>query len=307
MIRERLVWGLLQLFAALPLRAAQGIGAALGRVVGLFPNPLRRVVEINLRLCFPELGEAERRHLGRRALIEMGKSLTEIGALWLWDAQRVLGLVKGVSGEDAFRATLAEGRGAITAGPHLGAWEMAGFYLSNHYPLTTLYRPPRLIGLGEKVRIARSRGGARLVATNATGVKALYQSLARGEVAAILPDHNPGQGMGAFAPFFGISANTMVLLPRLAANKGGVPVYFVYAERLAQGKGFHIHFVPGDPGIGDPDIVRGCTYLNAGVENCIRRHPAQYQWGYKRFKVREEGEGDLYQPTTSVKLRWWSW
>lgn len=293
-MREQLTWALLRLFSTMPLHVAQEIGAILGKTASLFQNPLRWVIETNLRLCFPELDADERQRLLLSTSIETGKTLAEIGALWLWDSERVLALVKGVSGEDAFRADLAQGQGAITAGPHLGAWEMAGLYLSHHYPITTLYRPPRLAGLDERVRLARGRCGARLVATDSSGVKALYQTLSRGEVVAILPDHNPGRGNGVFVPFFGISANTMVLLPRLAA-KNKTPVYFVYAERLPRGEGFHIHFIPGDSMISDSDPVRGCTYLNAGVERCIRLHPEQYQWSYKRFKIRPEGESDPYQ------------
>ncbi|CAK0765870.1 Kdo2-lipid IVA lauroyltransferase/acyltransferase [Gammaproteobacteria bacterium] len=293
-IRNHLIWIGFRLFAALPQCVVRGLGIILGMVANLFPNPVRRIIEINLRLCFPELQKIERQRLVRRTLIETGKTFTEMGALWTWELPKVLALVKKVSGEDAFQAALAQGRGAITAGPHLGAWEMAGLYLSKHYPVTTLYRPPRLAGLGERVRLARARGGARLVATDIRGVKSLYQSLMQGEVVAILPDHNPGQGMGVFAPFFGISANTMVLLSRLA-NKNNVPVFFVYAERLPRGQGFHIHFVPGDQGINDTDIERSCACLNAGVEECIRRHPEQYQWSYKRFKIRPEGEADLYK------------
>jgi len=219
--------------------------------------------------------------------------MTEIGALWFWKTNRALEKVKGSSGEEDFRASLEEGRGVIVAGPHLGAWEIAGLYLASRYPITILFRPPRLASLGEQVREARSRNGANLVPTDASGVKALHGALASGKVVGILPDHNPGQGKGVFAPFFGIPANTMVLLPRLAA-KYQTPVYFVYAERLRRGKGFHIHFVPGEACIGSFDTTKGCTCLNQGLETCIRRQTEQYQWGYKRFKVRPEGESDFY-------------
>lgn len=162
-----------------------------------------------------------------------------------------------------------------------------------NYPLTTLYRPPRLSELDQHIRRARSRGGANLVATDAAGVKALYQSLAHGAVIAILPDHNPGRGTGIFASFFGIATNTMVLLSRLAL-KYNSPVYFVYAERLPHGAGFHLHFVPGAACISQGNLEISCASLNSGMENCIRTHPQQYQWGYKRFKIRPPGEPDFY-------------
>jgi len=292
-IRAQIIWLVLKLFSRLPLPIAHGIGVILGNIANLFSNRLRRVVEINLRCCFPELSPIVRSKLVRSTLIEIGKTVTEMGALWLWQPRDLLKLVKKTTGEEEFRMAIKQHHGVIAAGPHLGAWEMAGLYLSMNYPLTTLYRPPRLTELSENIRFARSRSGANLVATNTSGIKSLYQTLARGEVVAILPDHNPGRGAGIFAPFFGIATNTMVLLSRLAA-KNHSPVYFVYAERLPHGVGFHLHFIPGDLQISNSDIAVSCAYLNAGIENCIRRHPHQYQWGYKRFKIRPEGEPDFY-------------
>lgn len=294
MTSDYLIWTAFKLFAALPLWLAHSLGVILGNLAYLLPTQLKRVTTINLTCCFPQLTQAARRKLIRRTLIETGKTFMEVGALWLWDVPKTLALIKKVSGEDDFRASLAQGRGAITAGPHLGAWELAGLYLSVNYSITTLYRPPRLAGLAQLVRTARSRGGANLVATDINGVKSLYQTLSRGAVVAILPDHNPGQGMGIFAPFFGILTNTMVLLPRLA-HKKNVPVYFVYAERLPRGQGFHLHFIRGDSQIGSHDISLACTHLNAGIEQCINHHPEQYQWSYKRFKIRPAGEPNFYQ------------
>ena len=34
--------------------------------------------------------------------------------------------------------------------------------------------------------------------------------------------------------------------------------------------------------------------MNAGVERCVRRIPEQYQWNYKRFRTRPEGEARFY-------------
>ncbi len=298
--REWLIRGLFRLLAALPLRTIQGLGGSIGWLANWVPNRVSQVVKTNLRLCFPELSHHQQRQLMKRSLVQMGRTTAEIGPLWLWSGERVLGLVREVRGEDAFRQALARGQGIIAAGPHLGAWEVAGLYLSAHYPTTTLYRPPRMEGMEELVRTARGRAGAHLVPTDGKGVRALYQALGQGRVVAILPDHNPGQGAGIFAPFFGIQANTMVLLPRLAA-RGKSPVFFLYAERLAKGQGYRLHFVPGEADIGHEDALRGCTALNAGVEACIRHCPEQYQWGYKRFKVRPEREQDFYRKQVSLQ------
>jgi KDO2-lipid IV(A) lauroyltransferase len=85
----------------------------------------------------------------------------------------------------------------------------------------------------------------------------------------------------------------MVLLSRLAA-KTGAPVIFAYAERLPRGRGWHLHFLPAPPEIGQGDSEASAAAVNAMVERCVRAAPEQYQWIYKRFRVRPPGEKAFY-------------
>lgn len=48
-----LVVGALRLFALLPWRAVQGVGAGIGWLMWKLPNRSREVVRINLSKCFP--------------------------------------------------------------------------------------------------------------------------------------------------------------------------------------------------------------------------------------------------------------
>lgn len=292
-MRVRLIRWLLRICAVLPLALTHILGRFIGWGLCLIPNDLRRISTINIPLCFPELDAAQHRRLLCASLIESGKTMTEAGALWLWPAPRLATLVKDTSGEDHLRAALAAGKGAILAVPHLGAWEMVGLYSSLHYPITSLYRPPRLIELDVLVRHGRERLGATLVPVDAGGVRALYQALGRGELVGMLPDQEPGAGNGVFAPLFGIQANTMVLLSRLAI-KTGAPVIFCYAERLPRGRGYHLHFVPAPPAINQAPVERSVAIMNDMVESLIRQRPEQYQWGYKRFRTRPAGEPTIY-------------
>jgi len=292
-MRARLITWLLCAFAALPLPAAHAIGVVVGWGLILFPNQLRRIGRINVPLCLPELTAGQQRALLRRSLIEAGKTMCEAGALWRWPKPRLLALVKEVSGEQHVRAALAQGKGVILATPHLGAWEMMGLYSSAQYPVTSLYRPPRLKEMDALVRRGRERLAARLVPADAGGVRALYQSLARGEVVGMLPDQEPGTGNGVFAPLFGVQANTMALLPRLA-RKTRAPVIFCYAERLTHGRGYHLHFVPAPAAINGAPLDQSVRVMNDMVERLVRRCPQQYQWGYKRFRTRPPGAAKIY-------------
>jgi len=78
-----------------------------------------------------------------------------------------------------------------------------------------------------------------VVPTDASGIRALYQALGRGEAIAVLPDQQPKEEGSAavFAPFFGQEALTMTLLSRLA-RKTGAAVLYVFVERLPRGRAF---------------------------------------------------------------------
>lgn len=283
----------LRLFAFLPLPLAHALGATVGWLGWLSRGRLRRVTEANLALCFPERTPAERRRLGRRSLMEAGKTLTEMGAMWLWPPERAEALVREVDGDATARALHAGGRGVIALIPHLGCWEICNLYFGRRYPLTALYRPPRMAALRDTIHRARERVGARLVPTTASGVKALHAALAAGEVIGVLPDQDPGRGAGVFAPFFGIPTNTMTLVARLA-QRSGAPVVIVYGERLPRGRGYRIHLEAVDEAIHDPDPVVSATVMNAAIERLVRRCPEQYQWSYKRFKTRPAGQSSPY-------------
>lgn len=286
--------GLFRLFTWLPLPAAHALGAGLGWLFFIIPNKRRRTAEINLELCFPEMPADARRRLMRRNLIELGKSLVETGVLWTRPKEKLLRWVRAISGADELQQAMARGRGLILALPHLGTWEMIGMWGSIHYPMTSLFRAPPMSQMGALMRAARERFGARLVSADSGGIRALYKAIGHGDMVAILPDQVPSTRRGSvFAPFFGIPASTMVLLSRLAA-KTGAPVMFGYAERLPRGRGYHLHFLPAPPEIAQADSEASAAVINAMVEKCVRALPEQYQWVYKRFRVRPAGEKAFY-------------
>jgi KDO2-lipid IV(A) lauroyltransferase len=250
------------------------------------------VTDANLRLAYPELDPPARRRLARRSLRETGKTFAEFAAVWTWSRERLLRQIAEVSGEGPVREALACGRGVIIAGPHLGNWELGGAYCSLHHAMTTLYQRPRIVELDPLSRRYRERFGARLVPAGVSAVRTLFAALHRGGMIGIMPDQDAGTGLGVFAPFFGQPANTMMLLPRLAAHARAL-VVITYAERLRDGR-FHLRFVPASAGIDDPDVERAAAVLNTDVERAVRAAPEQYLWSYKRFRIRPPGFPDPY-------------
>jgi Kdo2-lipid IVA lauroyltransferase/acyltransferase len=282
---------LLRITALLPLPVAHAIGYLFGWLFYLVQNPHREIARRNIALCLPELSPRERRHLLRRVLIETGKTAMESPIMWLSSRTRTLSLIREVEGQEVLDQALGRGKGGIIAAPHLGSWELVSLYCSTFSPSTSLYRPLRRPSLEPLIHKARTRFGANLVPTDTKGVRALFQALAANELVVIPPDQDPRDAGGVFVPFFGIQANTMTLVSRLAQKSGATPVLGV-AERLSWGRGFRMHYFPIEI---DNDSLEGqVAAINRTLEEAVRRFPAQYQWSYKRFRTRPEGEGAIY-------------
>lgn len=281
-----------RLLAKLPLPLLHMLGTLIGWLLWLIPNKYRDIAALNIRSCLPELTPRQQRHLLRRSMVHGGRALAEGPLLWHGSERRFMRLLKDIRGYELVVEALAEGKGLITAAPHIGAWEMAGLEFSRRHPITSLYKTQK--GVWDAlIKAGRERFGAQLVPSEHGGVRELLATLRRGESAGILPDQDPPPGSGAFGDFFGIPAHTPVLLSRLARRTGAGVVY-MYAERLSWGRGFILHFIPAPAGVDGEDETVAVTAVNAGVETCIRRLPEQYWWAYPRFRRRPPGESAFY-------------
>lgn len=267
----------------LPLRANQALGTLIGLLAYYFPSDSCNVTQINLKLCFPELEDLELKALTRQSLIETGKTGCEFGYIWHASLAKVLASIVRVTNREILDTALEAKRGVIVLAPHLGSWETCGPFLTNCAPTTYLYKPPKLAGFEASMVAFRSRGSASLAPTNRKGIAMLIKALERGEIVGILPDQEPNEEGGVFAPFFGVNALTMTLISRLAA-KTGATVVTVFAKRLPKGRGFELIFGAARPGIDSDDPVTAAAALNLSVEDCVRQVPSQYQWEYRRFK-----------------------
>lgn len=255
-----------------------------------------RVARRNLELAFPALGPARRADLQRAVLRTTARQALETLVFWTRPHARNLALIREQHGTDLFDAAIAAGRGVIVAAPHYGNWELLNQWLASRTPLAILYRPPDS-AIGEAF-LQRVRGddGGRVTQVPAEGaaVRQLLRVLHGGGVVGILPDQQPKAGEGVFAPFFGIEALTMSLLPRLAARTGAA-VLFAYCERIASpgaGPAFALRIEAAPAAIADQDTLTGAGALNAGVERIAARDPAQYQWTYKRYTLRPPDSGE---------------
>lgn len=290
-LKVRAAMALLRLAAHLPLSWLHAVGAVAGRLAVLLHTREWRVTRRNHELVGATLDRPGRDDFVRAVLVETGKNLTELAKVWGAPPQRALALVRNVHGREHLDAARALGRGVIVAAPHLGCWELLNLWLCAQGPMALLYRVPQHAEWEALLRTARGTLGATQVRADAAGVRELLRCLKQGMTLGILPDQRAKGGEGEFAPFFGLPCKSMTLLSRLA-EKTGAPVVFGFAERLAQGQGFDLHFLPADAAIASVDRVAAVAALHRGIEACVRLAPEQYQWTYKRYSAQPGVDGD---------------
>ena len=272
----------------LPLRALHALGdvaAWLARVANIREA---RVARRNLELVYPQLDAAARELRLRAVLRETGRGAFETLRFWTRVERDNLRLIACVHGQDVFDAALASGRGLIVAAPHYGNWELLNQWLASRTPITVVYRRPEHPSGEAFLRRVRGRSNVRQVPAEGAAMRQLYKTLALGGVVGILPDQQPKAGDGQFAPFFGVQALSMTLLPRLA-QKTGSAVLFIVAERVYPGPRFEIRVMPAPTDLSDPDPIVAVAAMNAAVQAIAERDPDQYQWTYKRYSQRPPG------------------
>ena len=135
--------------------------------------------------------------------------MAEVGPIWLWSAQRSLGLVKATTGIDELSAAYRNNQGVLIMVPHLGCWEIVGIYLSSIGLVTAMYRPPKMKELAPIIKQGREKLGANLVPTNLQGVRELYKALDKQHlVCFLLPARRCfGNDLARIVGFFHIDPN----------------------------------------------------------------------------------------------------
>lgn len=281
----------IRLIGALPLSIARALGAGIGRCSWLLQDRSSKITQKNLAMCYPDMSPDERQKLAKESVKETGRLAAEICVIQqrskAWLDKKIL----TVTGESIIKEEIAKGKGLILLAPHLGNWEVLSLVLPTYGKLTALYQPPKQAYLEEMIINARQKTGATLVPTDRRGVVQLLKSLKGGGITAVLPDQNPAEGSGEFSPFFGIPAYTMTLVHGFV-QRSDCAVVYGFVKRVRGG--FEIHYLPAPDALYSHDVKESVTGLNQGVENCIAHCPAQYQWEYKRFKVKPEAKDSRY-------------
>ncbi|MDB5968870.1 MAG: lpxL [Hydrocarboniphaga sp.] len=277
---------LLWLLAMLPidfgLKFGEGLGALLGRVV----RGRRKVVDVNLRLCFPQMPQTERDRVRDQHFRALGAGVIEAGLAW-FASDRRLAPRFSIEGREHLQAALASGKGLLLLTGHFSTLEIGARVLCTdaELPFHAMYRPyanPVMDWCMHRWREKR----AKLPALPREDLRRLVRALREGRAIWYAPDQTLDERLSVFAPFFGVPTLTLTATARLAQmGRAGVLPYFPRREHGRWVLRFEA-MLDGFPG---GDDLADAARINAVIENGVRLALPQYFWLHRRFKKRPAG------------------
>ena len=259
--------------------------------------PARRHVTLtNLRLCFPDKTEAERKALARDCYRCLARAVIDHGFFWRASAQEIRSVVKV---DDALRQALEDtsNQPLLIITGHFAGLDAAGIYISTFKSAIYLYQEQSNAVWDKAVYDGRMRfKGSVLVRKNADGsghdIRKIIRSMREGHPFCYLPDMDYGTKNGTFINFFGVPAATITTASRLA-KISRAKVFFGAVEMTEDGYYLHIRDLGSDFPTEDP--VADTERITRELERWILRFPEQYMWLHRRFKHRPEGEESVYR------------
>lgn len=286
----RLALGLIWLLHFLPLAILAPVGRAFGLLLHLAPTERRRVARTNLRLCFPDWSESERRRVVRRHFQAFARAVLERGIVWWSSKARVMRVIR-IEGLHHWQAL--EGKPVIWLAPHFVGLDMGGTRLAAEYRAASMYsrqKDPRLDAI---LYHGRTRFVMPRLFSRQDGMRPLVRAIREGLPFYYLPDMDLGPRDSVFVPFFGVPAATITGLSRIARLSKALVVPVV-TRQLAGGRGYVLQFYPPWTDFPTDDPEADARRMNAFIEDRVREMPEQYHWLHKRFKTRPPGTERVY-------------
>lgn len=289
---QQAVVALLQLLALLPYWLLVAAGHGLGYIAARIPSDRNRVVKTNLRLCFPKLNSDEIDALSKEHWRLLGRSLLEKSIIWCGSSKQLNNMIEVKSAVD-----LSRKNPRILVNMHFigieGSIILSALCKEKHWPRTSgFFQRMKNPYFNKKIVEWRNRFGGNSIDRQGNA-KAIIREIRNGDFIIIAPDIDLGLKDSEFVPFFGIEANTITAISRLAKITGADVC--LMTTTLKEDESSYLCEIE-DPLENFPsdDPKSDTALLNRYFEEKIRLRPAEYYWVHKRFKNRPDNGPNPY-------------
>jgi Kdo2-lipid IVA lauroyltransferase/acyltransferase len=279
----------MRLIAPLPLPVVRGIGWLLGKILYVLVWPRRKIVRVNLSLCFPDMPAHRRHKLESQVFVRFAQAWLDRSWLWHGSPEQLAKRLRITGDVQALRK---ESR-LVLFSPHFVGLDAGGVAITKDHlrPLCSIYTSQRNAVVDAWILQGRQRfGGLRLFA-RMEGVREIAASVQAGEALYLLPDMDFGTHGAEFVPFFGINAATVTSLSRFSRLCKAKVI--TLSNRMTP-EGYEVNFSQPWNDFPSHDARHDTERMNRELQELVLAAPDQYYWVHKRFKTRPAGEPSLY-------------
>lgn len=280
----------LRALARWPAPSLQSLGRGLGRLMWAVYPYRRKVAEVNIALCFPELSATERAALVKGHYEAMGMGLFELGMGWYQSWEQLQPYTELV-GLEHLQAVRDSGRGALMLTPHVTTLEICGRIVKEACPFSCLYRRPNQPRIAREMTELRRRHMRRVI--HQDQMNELIKALREGELVWFAPDQGQRIKYSELLPFFGVPAVTNTATVRIA-RMGRATILPFAGYRLPNGH-YRVQIEPARDDLVAMEPAAAALEINRIFERFIRLAPEQYFWLHRRFKGRGADLPDVYR------------
>ena len=291
---SRWTLALLKRLSSLPYPVLRRLGEWSGLVLYWAVVPRRRIARTNLRLCFPEIAESERRRILKAHFQYFMRSFLDRFILWYQPADRIRDLVR-VHGEEHLAAIGS--RPVILLAPHFVGMDAGGTRLTLDRRMMTMFSNQKNEAFNEAMKQGRLRFNDSVLFSRQDGLRQAIRLMRQGVPFYFLPDMDLGPRDAVFVPFFGVQAATVTSVARLAQMTGAAVIPCV--TELTD-SGYICRLYPAWDDFPGEDLRAATARMTQFIEARTLEMPAQYLWTHKRFKTRPPGEPDLYSRSAAA-------
>jgi KDO2-lipid IV(A) lauroyltransferase len=270
-------------------RTRTRVAHALSDLVWWLAWPRRHVTLANLRACFPQWSETERKQLGRLTFRSLARAALDHSVLWNADRETIERYIR-VEGEHHLLDPA--NRPVVVIAPHFVGLDAGGVRANTLVRGASIYSRQKNPVWDEWLLKARKRfSDPVLIARQGIDMRGVIRIVREGYPLYYLPDMDLGPTNSIFVPFFGVPTATIPMVSRIARMTGARVIMGV-TEMTDDG--YVLHFEAPWKDFPGESVEEDTARMNRELERWVLRMPAQYFWTHKRFKTRPEGEASLY-------------
>lgn len=271
----------------LPVKASYAICRFVGSVAVLPNSKRKRIGLANLEIVFPEKSDQERLAILKESIINLVKSLFELGFILSgkWSAQQALDAVTA-SGLEHLDKLRESGTGALLYSGHFGNFPLMMCWLGmKGYPVAAVYKEAKNFPGDYFGNVMNSYNVTPLKYESApTLTNALIRSLKNNKI--VLVQNDQSHPHGVYINFFNKSVPALPG-PALLSKRLGIPVIRAYIIRDSDNH-HHLRILPEIP-LEEAVAREEYTVVNTQnqldwIAEILKAHPTEWLWLHNRWK-----------------------